>query len=1076
MTRCPSIEDLEAALSNGELLPDLKRHVAECRRCRARVGMIEEHARFVKSVRTDAHSLKAAMQATTHAARVIPNIHGFEIIRELHRGGQGIVYLARQSATKRLVAIKLLLSAALATSRQRRRFEREIEIAAGLRHPRIVTVFESGVTADGWHWFAMEHVEGVPLDAYLGKHRPPLQDILQLLAEVCDAVNYAHQRGIIHRDLKPANILIDADGHPHILDFGLAKVTGSAAPDAELFTTRTGEFMGTFAYAAPEQFRAASADIDTRTDVYALGIMLFEAVTGTHPFPAAGSLPDYIKAVEHRAPPRLSQISTPVSAELEAVMLRALATEPGRRYQSAGALGDDLKRCRTGEPVEARRDSRWYLLRKAAHRHRIAALVAVAFAVLILGFAGLTIRQARRIAVERDRAISAEAESSQTARSLAAALRESDIERARLLTRSGNVTLAEEMLRAELPAPTPHDSLSTQLPDDDAYWALWELYAASPCQGRIQLDGGSFAKAAINEARDVLAVATDRTVRLYHLPDLAMLQTLEPGPAEISSVRFVPDTQQIATSDARGEIALRDPATGKIIRTLQCGDERIRGISLLPDGRTVIVNTHDRRILQMNLDGASSPLTGPGDDSVYCIDVAKTGRRVAFAGAKDTATVIDLDNPEGAVTLPTPGGPRKGVVAVRFAPDGRRLALGREDGSTEIWDLDHRRRTWGGRIHRAATITLAFSTDGRILASGGYDRTIRLIATDDGRVIHTLAGHSGSISALHFFADNSRLVSVDILGSLRVWDTDEEPGIRKLPGGGKTLFGVAFSPDGTRLAVTGDAPTQVIDLRTGSPLHRLGGHRGIVTSAAFSPDASLLATSGYDFDIRLWDLASGAERAVLKGHDNYVEGVAFCMDGRRLASAGDDAVVRLWDVDTHECLAVMRGHEGRCPMLAVSPDGRMLATCSTDMTVRLWSAEDGAPRGVLTGHRLFVRAVAFSPDGRYVISGSDDATIRIWDAATRECVGSMTGSDEDIFGLSVSPDGRFAATAMRGGGVQLWSLARQRPLARVARSLLPMFNVRFSPDGRTLAACGEDGEVRLIDLGYFGEHIRAAGE
>jgi len=1076
MTRCCSIEELERALTDDRLHASLQAHLLACAKCRARFRDIEENNGFLKAIKTAGPAgLAAASRPDTGS---LPQVEGFEIIRELHRGGQGVVYLARQSGAKRLVAIKMMLSAALATSRQRRRFEREVEIVAGLRHPLIVTVFESGMTPDGWHWFAMEHVEGVPLNVYLSQRRPEQDGVLRLMADVCDAVNFAHQRGIIHRDLKPANILVDAEGRPHILDFGLAKVFGSHPQAMDTATTQAGEFMGTFAYAAPEQFRGTKADIDTRTDVYALGILLYEATTRQHPFPASSSLPEFIKSVEQREPKRPSLISPDVSSELEAVILRALATEPDRRYQSAGALGDDITRCLTGEPVEARRDSRWYLLRKTVHRHRFAAVIMSAFAILVLGFAIVSARQTRLIGIERDRAVSAEHAISRSAESLAAALRESNIERGRLLAQSGNVPLAESMLLREwLASPLRQQARTVWPPDDAAYWALWELYAASPCRETISFGKGGNPRLAFNNTGEVAAVAAGRNIHLYQWPGMKTLKVLGPTSDNILAVSFVGLTNQLVVGSVSGRVETWDFSTGEMTNSFQHGDREIRTICPTPDGELFLINTMDKVVCAFDPEGRRVAPPCLDSDGVRAMDMDSSARHIALGGSNDTVIIVELNNRQNSLALPAPTGPRKDVTAVRFHPDGKRLALGREEGSAEVWSWRDRHLLWSERLHHAPIVSLAFSADGATLASGANDRLIQLTNAETGGASRTLGGHTNAPSFLYFAKDGGKLISAGFDGLLKIWDAADHPGTRVLQVNGRTLFSVGYSADGNRLAVTaagGPDPIRVFDTRTWERIQAFAGHRGVVTSAAFSPDGELLATSGYDHDVRLWSIADGTCRAVLKGHDNFVESVAFCLDGSRVVSAADDAELRIWDVASQTCIAILRGHTGRCPMLSISPDGRTIASCGIDGTVRLWSAVDGAQIAVLKGHRVPVRAVCYSADGRLVLSGGDDATIRIWDVAKKECVGAMTGSDQDIFGLTVSPDGRFAASATRGGVVQLWSLERQAALAVVDKVASQMFCARFSPDGRTIAVCGEAGIVKLIDLAYFDEHISAA--
>ncbi len=391
---CPSLSDLELDAS-GNADESLRRHIAGCPRCRRRVGEIRENNALLREV--------AGLAPDRPSRSDEPGgdgPEGYRILDEIRRGGQGTVFRAVQIATNRVVALKVLHAGALATSRQRRRFEREIEIVAGLRHPNIVTVYDSGVTGAGDHYFAMEYVEGTTLDRYAAARAAELTPgrartdfILRLFSRVCDAVNAAHQRGVIHRDLKPANILVDVSGEPKVLDFGLAKVADADERLAALDVTRAGEFMGTLAYAAPEQVGGDPHEVDVRTDVHALGVILYELLTGRMPYGLGDGLRDAVHAVTNTpaAPcraPRTDAGAT-VDAELETIVLKALAKEKARRYQSAEALRDDLERYLTGRPIDARRDSGWYVLRKTLARYKWPTAAAALF-VAVLAVFGVT--------------------------------------------------------------------------------------------------------------------------------------------------------------------------------------------------------------------------------------------------------------------------------------------------------------------------------------------------------------------------------------------------------------------------------------------------------------------------------------------------------------------------------------------------------------------------------------------------------------------------------------------------------------------------------------------------------------
>lgn len=327
-------------------------------------------------------------------------IPGYEIVREVHRGGQGVVYQAIQKSTQRKVAIKVIHGGALAGERERARLEREVRILAGLDHPGIVKVHDSGVIEDprgtlgggGAQYFVMDYVSGHSLDAIINAEPKPVDQVLRLFAEICEAVSAAHLRGVIHRDLKPSNIRVDASGRPHVLDFGLAKLSvsdrasgdGSAAARA---MTMTGQFVGSLPWASPEQASGLPDKVDVRTDVYSLGVMLYQMLTGRFPYAVAGQMRDVLDNILRAEPARPSTVRRQVNDEVETIVLKCLAKDPARRYQSAGELARDIGRYLRGEPVEAKRDSGWYVISKHLRRHRGAVSVVLGAVGLLAIFA-----------------------------------------------------------------------------------------------------------------------------------------------------------------------------------------------------------------------------------------------------------------------------------------------------------------------------------------------------------------------------------------------------------------------------------------------------------------------------------------------------------------------------------------------------------------------------------------------------------------------------------------------------------------------------------------------------------------
>ncbi|HEY1687039.1 MAG TPA: serine/threonine-protein kinase, partial [Tepidisphaeraceae bacterium] len=955
-----------------------------------------------------AEMFKQAVNLANAAAEDMPAgtiIGSYRILENLGEGGFGSVYRAAERGDiKRVVALKVI-KPGVDTKEVLARFESERQALAYMNHAGIAKLFSAGKTERGRPYFVMEYVPGIRITEFADRNRLIVTDRLRMFQQVCYAINHAHQKGIIHRDIKASNVLafyVDGRIMAKIIDFGIAKaLTGDRLTDRSFQETGSGIAIGTYESMSPEQANG-DPDIDTRTDIYSLGVLLYELLVSVKPLNEKILIDANDEVIRQNiceidAPNPSSQllslgasamtiagarqISLPdlimmLKSELEWIPLKAMRKERERRYASVLALAEDVNNYLENRPLKAGPESLAYYMRKLCRRNRSIFLTTATFIVtlaVILSTYIYNIKAERARTVEQSTAREMEAA---RANQNAAIAKINAIEKSRLA-----------------------DKLKLQAGDSD--YQLGNLLA-----GNHDADALAYLARALreNNANRNAVLLSIMILYRYRVP----LQELRHGDF-VNSAMFSPDGTRIVTASSDNTARVWDAITGKPIGLPMRHEDAVFSASFSPDGTRVVTASEDNTACVW--DAAKGKLLGNAMrhekayvHAVFTATFSADGTRVVTAGADNTARVW---NAASGKPLGEPMRHDGAVMCAMFSPDGSRVVTASLDNTARVWNATTGKLLGEPMQHNDAVFSASFSPDGMRVVTASADDTARVWNAASCKPLGEPMRHRGSVRAAAFSPDGLRVVTASFDGTACVWDAATGKALGEPMRHEDFVHSAQFSPDGIRIVTASDDNTaRIWDAATGTQMGESLQHGGFVHSATFSPDGLRVVTASTDSTAQEWDVADQHPLSEPMRHGAAINSAVFSPDGKRIVTASDDKTACVWDAATGEPIGKPMQHRGSVHFATFSPDSARVVTVSDDNTAEVWDVGTGKPLGAPIRHTAPIHSAVFSPSGIRILTASDDGTARMWDAVTGRQFGESMRHDAPIFSASYSSNGK----------------------------------------------------------------------